>query len=71
MPDIKIIDYDKSADNVLRQQNKTILLKTDDGRIALIAPSAKEKGKWQVTNFDSKGPIGDAVISRLLLITKI
>ncbi|RLF70473.1 MAG: hypothetical protein DRN40_04475, partial [Thermoplasmata archaeon] len=34
-------------------------------RYAILSPSAKEAGKWQVTFFDEKGPIGDYVYNSL------
>lgn len=61
IPEVDLIDYDKSVDNVLTKRNGTILLKNSYGNVAVITPSAKEKGRWQITKFDAKGPIGDSV----------
>ncbi|HQJ84105.1 MAG TPA: hypothetical protein PLE07_02720, partial [Candidatus Paceibacterota bacterium] len=63
--DLKVIDTDKSADNILELtgSDKPIFLRNGKERIAVITPSAKQKGKFQATKFDERGPIGDAVSS--------
>lgn len=63
--DLKAIDTDKSADNILELtgSDKPIFLRNGKERIAVITPSAKQKGKFQATKFDERGPIGDAVSS--------
>jgi len=37
----------------------TVRLDGPDGKYAMITPSAKEAGKWQITKFDTRGPWED------------
>jgi len=56
---IETIDYKKSAENILSKATEQPLLLTNGQNIATILPSVKEKGKFQFTAFDERGPIRD------------